>query len=200
MNDILFWSGGKDSYLALEFFGQKYSTENLSLLTTFNHKNKKIPHQELPISTIEQQARTIDLDLHKVPIPPDCPNKEYLERVSKKLIELEPVRYLIFGDWHLQDIRQWREEVFGEMGYKCLFPIWKKSLDELLSILLLKPVKIKISAVDEQYEQFIRVRENYNQRFVQQLPKQIDPMGENGEFHTEVIFKEWPEPKKQPLF
>jgi diphthamide synthase (EF-2-diphthine--ammonia ligase) len=97
---------------------------------------------------------------------------------------------LIFGDWHLQDIREWREQVFGEMGYRCLFPIWGKSLHDLLPVLLLKPVQIKISAVKEEFQQYIKVGETYDQAFVRTLPTEIDPMGENGEFHTEVMFED----------
>jgi diphthamide synthase (EF-2-diphthine--ammonia ligase) len=33
------------------------------------------------------------------------------------------------------------------------------------------------------------VGERFNQHFVWQLPREIDPMGEKGEFHTQVVFK-----------
>lgn len=200
MNDILFWSGGKDSYLALEFFRQKHTIENLLLLTTFERKSKRVPHQDLPLKTIEKQADALSLTLLKVPLPPNCPNQEYTSQVKKTLTRHEPIRYLIFGDWHLEDIRKWREKVFGQMGYRCLFPIWEKPLDELLPVLLLKPIEIKISAVKKDYQKFIGVGETYNQHFIRQLPDEIDPMGENGEFHTEVIFKEWQKPEEQSLF
>lgn len=200
--DVLFWSGGKDSYLALEFFREKHDENKLKLLTTYNEDTDVVPHQNIDVSDIKKQAATLKLELILVPLPQECPNEEYLQRVEEALAgQQETVRRLIFGDWHLQDIREWREKAFGNMGYECLFPIWEKSIHDLLAVLMLKPVKITITAVQDKFQKFIRVGEEYNQRLVQQLPDKINPMGENGEFHTRVTIRSFGEiePKKQPL-
>lgn len=190
--DILFWSGGKDSYLALEFYTQDYGDKsNLKLLTTFEEKSEQVPHHNIPLKNIKKQADELGMDLITIALPEDCPNEIYLERVQEALEnQKEPVRRLVFGDWHLQDIREWREEAFGEMDYECLFPIWEMSLHKLLPVLLLKPIEVKISAVREEFQHYIKVGEPYTQGFVRTLPEQIDPMGENGEFHTEVVFQD----------
>jgi uncharacterized protein (TIGR00290 family) len=192
--NILFWSGGKDAYLALEFFRDSHPDADIKLLTTYNESDEIVPHQKIQLKDIKKQSASLGLDLITVPLPPECPNDVYLERVEKALKELdEPTEHLIFGDWHLEDIREWRENVFGEMGFKCVFPIWKKSIHELLPALLLKPVKIEINAVKEEFRSLIRVGESFNQSFVtqlQHLPEDIDPMGEKGEFHTKVIFED----------
>lgn len=201
--DVLFWSGGKDSYLALEFFRKKHHENKLKLLTTYDEDTDVVPHQNIDVSDIKEQAATLELELSLVPLPQECPNEVYLQKIEEALTgQQETVRRLIFGDWHLRDIREWREQAFGDMGYECLFPIWEKSIDDLLPMLLLKPVEVTINAVDEKYQKYIRVGEPYNQRFVQQLPSDIDPMGENGEFHTKVTIQFFGEiePKKQPLF
>jgi len=188
--DVLFWSGGKDSYLALEFYRQAHPSTSLRLLTTYEEKKQRVPHQNLPVETIRKQAKALDLDLILVALPENCPNDIYLEKVERALKNQDKaVEHLVFGDWYLRDIREWRENQFRDLGYDCLFPIWKKGLHELLPVLLLKPVEVRISAVSEDFKKYIRVGERYNQRFVQQLPKAIDPMGEKGEFHTEVVFK-----------
>ena len=188
--DILFWSGGKDSYLALEFYRRDHKpADALRLLTTYEQSSETVPHQNIPVSEIIKQAENLDLEIILVPLPKDCPNDLYVEQVKKALNqEPDPVIHLIFGDWKLEDIRSWRESVFGEMGYKCLFPIWEKSLHDLLPVILLKPVKVEISAVREEFQSYLRVGEEYSQKLVRQLPPEIDPMGENGEFHTRVIF------------
>ncbi|GAA5520163.1 hypothetical protein LQ318_00460 [Aliifodinibius salicampi] len=192
--DILFWSGGKDSWLALYFYRQEYPETDLRLLTTYEKSTNVVPHQQIEISHIRKQASNLGLSLIMVPLPTNCPNEVYLKEIEQKLAEQdESVRYLIFGDWHLQDIRQWREKTFGEMGYECIFPIWEKSIHDLLPVLKLQPVKVEISAVQEKYKSLIKVGETFNQSLVVQLrhlPEEIDPMGENGEFHTKVIFKE----------
>lgn len=194
--DILFWSGGKDAYLALQFYRQDYpdNDRELRLLTTYEEETEVVPHQQIPLSHIRRQAASLELDLIRVPLPSACPNKKYLAEVNRALeAQSVPVGHLIFGDWHLRDIRRWREEAFGEMGYDCLFPIWEKSIHELLPVLQLNPVDVTISAVREEYQSFIRVGELFDQSFVvqlQHLPEEIDPMGEQGEFHTKVTFPE----------
>jgi len=194
--DILFWSGGKDAYLALEFYRRTYPESSLKLLTTFDTKTGQVPHQEIPIASIKKQAQALDLELIEVPLPKECSNEQYLSEIEQALDkQQESIKRLVFGDWHLQDIRDWRVRVFENMGFECIFPIWKKSLDELLPILLLKPVEVRISAVADKFKTIIRVGERYDQRFVRQLPDDIDPMGENGEFHTEVVFKELEQPQ-----
>lgn len=192
--DILFWSGGKDAYLAYHFYRESNPNTSLKLLTTYDESSNVVPHQNIPLKDIKEQANHLKLDLISVPLPPDCPNDIYLERIKDSLQQLDaPIGHLIFGDWYLEDIKEWREKVFGEMGYDCLFPIWKKSLNDLLPVLLFKPVEIKISAVKEEYQSLIRVGESFDQSLVTQLkhlPDDIDPMGEKGEFHTRIIFKD----------
>lgn len=201
--DILFWSGGKDSYLALDFYRREFEQGKLKLLTTYDEEKNVVPHQEIEIDEIQKQAEKLNLNLITVPLPKDCPNDVYLNRIQEALEACEEkVGNLVFGDWKLDDIRKWREKVFSNMGYKCLFPIWGKSLDELMPILTLKPVEVTISAVMDEYSNYIAVGEPYNQHFVRQLPDEIDPMGENGEFHTKVTIQTIDDikPEKQPLF
>lgn len=191
--DILFWSGGKDAYLALQFYRKQYPDQEVRLLTTYEEATDIVPHQNIAISHIRKQAASLGLELIRVPLPADCPNDIYLERVEEALSEIdESIDHLIFGDWHLQDIRDWREQVFGDMGYDCLFPIWKQSIHHLLPVLQFKPVDVEISAVKEEYQSILKIGEPFDQALIIQLQHlpEIDPMGENGEFHTKVIFRD----------
>lgn len=201
--DILFWSGGKDSYLALEFYSREKDQNDLKLLTTYQENKNLVPHQNIDLKDIEEQAEDLGLDVITVPLPEDCPNDVYLESLEKALENCEEnIKNLVFGDWKLEDIREWRENEFDKMGYRCLFPIWEKSIHELLPVLTLKPVEVTISAVKNEYRKYIRVGEPYNLHFVQQLPEEIDPMGENGEFHTKVTIQTFDDikPPRQPLY
>lgn len=190
--DILFWSGGKDSFMALQFFRQEHPQRQLHLLTTYDETDKIVPHQQIALSFIKKQAASLGLELIAIPLPPEASNKLYLQRVQDALQE-RPVEQLIFGDWKNKEIRQWREKVFSDMGYRCVFPIWGKSIHDLLPVLIFKPVEVVISAVKEEYQPVLRVGETYDQKLLTQLrhlSRDIDPMGENGEFHTKVIFKD----------
>ncbi|MCW9705839.1 hypothetical protein [Fodinibius salsisoli] len=189
--DIIFWSGGKDAYLAFEYHRRNHPERPLQLLTTYEEQSGIVPHQNIPLSHIRKQAAHLKLELIAVPLPPECPNETYLQKVEEALSKQQDINHLVFGDWHLQDIRAWREKVFRNMGYDCLFPIWEKSIHDLLPILQLKPVRIEISAVKEEYQPLLKVGEPFDQALMLQLQHlpDIDPMGENGEFHTKLIFK-----------
>lgn len=201
--NVLFWSGGKDAWLALVKYRERHPENTLALLTTYEGESETVPHQQIPMDRIREQARQLGLELLEVPLPPECPNGIYLEKVSEALERFsertgEEVEELIFGDWKLEDVRNWREEQFGAMGYRCRFPIWKAELNELLTTLALHPVEVRISAVREEFRSLLRVGERYDQKLVAQLARldEIDPMGENGEFHTEITFRdELPEPQ-----
>lgn len=192
--NILFWSGGKDAYLALHFFRESNPETDITLLTTYDESSNIVPHQNIQLEYIKKQAAHLGLELVTVALPPECPNDIYLSHIEEALKNIDAdIEHLIFGDWYLEDIRKWREKVFGEMGYDCLFPIWEKSIHDLLPVLLFKPIEVKISAVKEEFQTLIRVGETFDQSLVtqlQQLPEDIDPMGEKGEFHTKVIFKD----------
>jgi diphthamide synthase (EF-2-diphthine--ammonia ligase) len=189
--DILFWSGGKDAFLAYECYQQEHPDREIQLLTTYEESTDIVPHQNIALTHIRKQAAYLQLELMAVPLPPECPNGIYLKEVEQALSQHSNIQHLIFGDWHLEDIRAWREKVFAEMGYDCLFPIWQKSIHELLPILQFKPIDIVINAVQEEYQSLLKVGEPFNQALAIQLHRlsDIDPMGEHGEFHTKVNFK-----------
>lgn len=188
--NYLFWSGGKDAFLARVFYREEHPGRELTLLTTYEESSGMVPHQRIPLETIRRQAEAMGHPLVAVPLPDECPNEVYLAKVREAFAEHGEPGDLIFGDWKLEDVRAWRERHFGE---HCLFPIWNRRLDELLAVLTLHPVEVRISAVREEFRHLLRPGEPYNQALVRQLHHldgEIDPMGENGEFHTEVRFPE----------
>lgn len=186
---ILFWSGGKDSLLALQNLQQ--GSQELVLFTTYDEEETIVPYQGIPLRNIYQQAGALKLPLITTPLPHPCPNELYLERVHYQLQQIPfKTEKLAFGDWFLEDIRNWRTEEFGKIGFECEFPIWKKPVKLLLDQLFDLNVTVSISNVDEQFRDIIQVGQDYDHHFIHSLPDSIDPMGENGEFHTYVHFKD----------
>jgi len=199
--DILFWSGGKDAYLALQFYKRQYPNRKVHLFTTFDGIRDWVPHQNIAISNIRNHAQKLGLTLHLLSLPRECPNEVYLQRIEETFngLEYRPKR-LIFGDLRVEEIRQWREDAFGQRGYSCCFPIWHKDIHTLLPVLQLSPVTLEISAVSEEYRHLISVGERYDQQFVKHLnylDEDIDLMGEKGEFHTKLTIHEPEKPAGQ---
>ncbi len=186
--DVLFWSGGKDSFLALRYF-QDESEDDPLLLTTYDDESGLVPHQNIPIRRVQEQAMHLGLILYTVPLFYPASNEQYLETLNKSF-EMLPytINHLVFGDLHIADIRSWRERQFSEMGFKTRFPIWQKPYYELFDRLEEENVTVKISGVMSEFDEYIKPGSLFNRNFADALPDNIDPMGEKGEFHTELVF------------
>ena len=186
--DLLFWSGGKDAFLALRYL-QDESEENPVLITTYDDESGHVPHQNIPIQRVQYQAMKLGLLLYTVPLSYPSSNEQYIEAIRKSLEQLPfTIHHLVFGDLHLEDIREWREETFSDMGYQTRFPIWEKPYDELFERLEEEKLSVKISGVMSEYDGYIKPGDPFTREYANSLPEHIDRMGENGEFHTEVLF------------
>ncbi|KAG7376374.1 hypothetical protein PHYPSEUDO_013653 [Phytophthora pseudosyringae] len=230
VNDLVvaFWSGGKDSFLALSALYEGYAAEQkpmprVVLLTTVDPKSNMVPIQDISSQTIAAQAEALELPLCLVAVGlgdkytsalrsalhdiPEQIKRTKKFRKARTEIEATPtISALVFGDLHLEDIRAWREQAFGQ-DYTLCFPVWKKDYEmELLPSLerlcTKTGTKIYFSNVDEERLASngsggiqLQVGQVYDWKLVQQRNKalavgveQIDLMGESGEFHTCVKF------------
>jgi diphthamide synthase (EF-2-diphthine--ammonia ligase) len=76
---------------------------------------------------------------------------------------------------------------------KGLFPLWKKDTTKLADTFIDLGFKTIITCVDTNVLGKIFTGRGFNKEFLTELPANIDPCGENGEFHSFVydgpIFK-----------
>ena len=83
--DVLFWSGGKDSFLAYLDINKErkvsFSNRKIYLLTTFSGETGIVAHQEVEFQKIMDQARHLSVDLVSVPLYSSVP---YHTRVTEK--------------------------------------------------------------------------------------------------------------------
>lgn len=188
MTPVLFWSGGKDSWLAMHYW-LKAGNPKPVLFTTFDEETGVVPHQNIHIKTIQKQALKLECIHFAAPISYPSTNQDYLKAVHSHLQEIPfKTETLLFGDLHLTDIREWRENEFGKLGYSCKFPIWQKDVDELLFVLFAANLNIVVSASDPAISEWVIPGVEYTSEFIKNLPPEIDPFGENGEFHSCIIY------------
>ena len=182
-----------------ESHGQK--AKHIVLLTTFDPAKDIVTEQEIELSEIMSQAKTLKRDLMVVPLPASCPNTLYIETIGLALGELEREfnvkksgMDLVFGDLHLEDIKQWREGMFK--GYKMKFPVFGASYEALAAELFendsVDHVEISNVTVDTPLLKKEDVFDHnlFTTLLLQKETHGIDAFGELGEFHTRVVFKE----------
>lgn len=188
--DVLFWSGGKDSFLTLMHLLQE--GRNVVLLTSFGANTNHVSIQNIHIKNIAVQADFFKVPLCLVPLFPNTDYKESIEEALQLIRDRTGARIhrLVFGDLHLQDIRQWRVNTWS--GYEVYTPLFDVSYEQLLERLWTlrdeMGLNITLSTELDMPSGVLPLSTPYTPELVQNLISVgKDAMLENGEAHT-LIF------------
>jgi uncharacterized protein (TIGR00290 family) len=187
---ILFcWSGGKDSAMALHAVLRQPDLHIVALLTTVTDEYDRISMHGVRRELLLRQADSIGLPLHEVRIPPQCVNSIYEARMEEALRVhyANGVRTVAFGDIFLEDLRAWREKNLARIGMTAVFPIWKRDTRELIRHFHASRFRSIAVCVDSKVLNPSFAGRELDESFFHDLPPQVDPCGENGEFHTFVF-------------
>ncbi len=185
---ILSWSGGKDSALALHAVRQAGEYHIAAMITTVTEPYDRSSMHGIRGTLIEEQAASLGIPLEKVMLSPVSSNEEYDSRMQELLErhKAEGVSAVVFGDIHLEDVRQYREKRLASIGMQGLFPLWGRDTFRLARGFLDRGFKAVVTCVDTgQLDKGFAGRP-YDEDFLASLPEGVDPCGENGEFHSFV--------------
>lgn len=185
---ILSWSGGKDSALALHALAQDPRYRIAGLLTSVNEHYGRISIHGVRETLLDAQAQSLSLPLHKLRLPERPSNEEYERRMRLMLEDFKAhgVRHVAFGDLFLEDVREYRERNMQAAGLQGLFPLWHRPTDMLAREFIALGFKAVLCCVDEQALVSEFAGREYDEALLRDLPGNVDPCGENGEFHTFV--------------
>src|SRR5580658_598134 len=182
----LAWSSGKDSAWALHTSRQRGEFEVVALLTTINRTYQRVAMHAVRESLVEMQAAAAGLPLVKVPIPSPCPNEVYEQAMSEAMARAraEGVWHVVFGDLFLEDIRAYREKHLAACGMTPVFPVWGKNTRRLAEEMLAGGLSAYLTCVDPRRLDRAFAGRRFDKDLLADLPRSVDPCGENGEFHT----------------
>jgi uncharacterized protein (TIGR00290 family) len=182
----LAWSTGKDSAWSLHKLRQQGEIEIVALLTTVNRTHQRVAMHAVRESLLEAQAEAAGLPLVRVSIPSPCRNSEYEDAMKAAMdrARAEGVTHVAFGDLFLEDIRRYREEQLAKCGMTPLFPLWGLHTGQLAREMIENGLSAYITCVDPKQLDPSFAGRKFDFELLAALPKQVDPCGENGEFHT----------------
>lgn len=186
---IFNWSGGKDSALALYKIQIEKKIEVFSLLTTLNKKNKRVSGHGIRESMLDLQSKNMSIPINKIFLPEDVSNETY-EKMMKEYWEKkknEGINYCISGDIFLEDVKEYREKQLSMMDIQSVFPLWKMNSNDVLKEFIDLGFKSIVVCINEKYLDSSFVGRIIDADFVADLPPNIDPCGENGEYHSFVF-------------
>ena len=183
------WSGGKDSSLALWKVLQEKKYDVQHLLTSVNAIHNRISMHGVRRELLELQADAIGIPLTTIELPEQPGMEEYERSMMQTVNELKVkgVRYSIFGDIFLEDLKKYREDKLKEAAIECVFPLWKIDTQELMNDFLSAGFKAIVVCINEKYLDKSFCGRLINESFVNDLPADVDVCGENGEYHSYVF-------------
>jgi len=184
----LSWSGGKDSALALHALTGDGQPPPSALVTTLAADHERISMHGVRRELLRRQARAIGIELVEIPIPAAASNEVY-ERAFAEALAAPPLTGLpeiAFGDLFLADVRAYRERQCAAAGRRARFPLWGRDTHALAERFLALGFQARIVCLDPKRMPASLAGRPYDARLLNELPDDVDPCGENGEFHTFV--------------
>ncbi|HJZ45325.1 MAG TPA: ATP-binding protein [Hyphomicrobiaceae bacterium] len=186
MRTLLSWSTGKDSAWALHTLRRQPDVTVVGLVTTINEAFDRVAMHGVRRELLEAQAEAAGLPLHVLPIPNPCPNEVY-ERIMGAFVARQAakgVEAMAFGDLFLEDIRRYRETRLAGSGIAPLFPLWGLDTAGLARDMIGGGLEAYISCVDPRKLPAHFAGRRFDLDLLSELPADVDPCAENGEFHT----------------
>ena len=208
------WSGGKDSALALYHALQDEQLSIERMLTTTNDHYDRIAMHGVRNELLYEQISLLDIPLKELRLP-EMPSMDIYDRkMAETLTELksEGFTHSLFGDIFLEDLKAYRDEKLSQIGLIGFYPIWKRDTIELIREFIDLGFKTMLVCINAQKLPKEFAGRIIDEEFLKDLPGDVDPCGENGEFHTfvfdgpifkkpipikvgELVYKEYDAPK-----
>lgn len=185
---VLSWSSGKDSAWALHVLRERGEVDVVALLTTVTEAHGRVAMHGSREALLQQQASAVGLPVVRVPLPSPCSNAVYEERMAAALAPLreQGVRHIAFGDLFLEEIRAYRDAQLLRWGWTGLYPLWGADTAELARHMVAAGLRARVVCLDPEQLDASFAGARWDEDFLKRLPDDVDPCGENGEFHTFV--------------
>ena len=186
-NSILSWSGGKDASLSLYYLQQENREVN-TLFTTINKHLQRITMHGVHISLLEKQVESLGCKLELISLPENISMKKYNDLMGNFLQAKRDlgVEEVVFGDIYLEDLKNFRDKELAQFKLNTHYPLWGKNTLKIAEEFIQLGFKAIVVAVSSNKLGEEHVGKEFDLDFINSLPKDVDPCGENGEFHTFV--------------
>ncbi len=180
------WSSGKDASLALYHLQKDGKYQIDRLLTSINAHHNRVSMHGLRRELLEQQIKSIGIPVTTVELPEEPTMEEYNKIMNGTVKQLKSEGYSNcgFGDIFLEDLRTYREDQLKSLDIACHFPLWKRDSKKIISEFIKLGFKAIVICIKSELLDASFVGREVNESFINDLPPNVDPCGENGEFHT----------------
>ena len=201
---LLSWSGGKDAAYALfeiltthDVNGEPIDTKTaavdgelpVALLTQIDDGTDRSSMHGVRQSLYARQADAIGLPIEYLRLPTEPSNEAYEAAVSAAFERYRErgVREVVYADLHLEDVRAYRERLLEDSALDGRWPLWGRETRQVVESVIDAGFEAILVAVDANALDASFAGRTLDERLLEDLPPDVDPAGEGGEFHTFVI-------------
>ncbi|MGE7777827.1 ATP-binding protein [Chitinophaga sp. NPDC101104] len=188
MEAYLNWSGGKDASFALWQLQKQGNIQVRGLFTTLSAAYRRVSMHGVQERLLDEQALRTGIPLKKAYLPENASMEDYNGIMTEALesYRLAGISRAVFGDIFLEDLRAYRESQLAKAGMEGIFPLWKRNSLELAKDFIASGFRAVIVCVNDRYLPASFAGREFDAAFLEDLPENVDPCGENGEFHSFV--------------
>jgi uncharacterized protein (TIGR00290 family) len=185
---LIAWSSGKDSAWALHEARRSGELDIVGALTTVTHEFCRVSMHGTREALLAAQLEAARLEAIGVRIPFPCPNEIYEREMAAALESAKRggISHVVFGDLFLEDIRAYRESRLAEIGITPVFPLWHRPTAKLAREMIDGGLDGYLVCVDRKKLPKDFAGRRFDRALLEALPPDVDPCGENGEFHSFV--------------
>jgi uncharacterized protein (TIGR00290 family) len=185
---FLAWSSGKDCAFALVEARRLDLAEIVGVFTTINEDYDRVVQHGTRHSLLDQQLDALGLPCIKVGLPAYCSMDMYEQRTTEayRQIKATGIDRVVFGDLFLENVRTARDALLAKVGMIGIYPLWMRDTAALAERMIDAGLVAHVVCLDPLYLPRSLAGRQFDRTFLQDLPRHVDPCGENGEFHTAV--------------
>ncbi|BBM63453.1 ATPase [Vibrio alfacsensis] len=183
---VISWSSGKDATLTLERLNENPHYKIVGLYTTY--VDKEVPFQATPLEVVQMQADLLSLPLIPIELPEVFPSNDIYQSTIVNALQSSGlnVEAVAFGDMFCNGIADYRRSYIEPAGWECVFPLLGEESRTLAFEIVERGIQAMLITTDGDVLPPEWCGRWYDKALIESLPGNIDPCGEDGEFHTLV--------------
>jgi len=146
------------------------------------------------VESFLRRTSTRHINVHLAPLRSFHPDDTTIERIYEAALNEvfdwlkgEGISHVIYGDIFLDDLRQYRDGLLSQAGITGIYPLWKEDCGKLANEVIETGIATLLVCVDSSKLPPSFAGRLYDDQLLAYLPINVDPCGENGEFHSFVF-------------
>lgn len=177
------WSGGKDSLHALHR-AERRGYRVTHLFNIYEASSGRVRFHGIRRALVVAQAEALELALLQEASGPDAFEEAFNRTLDR--LEAQGVKGVVFGNIHLEEIREWYEARTRTRGFDHVEPLWGGEPLGLVREYMALGYRSLVVSVDLSRGDPDWVGRELDPAFVRRLiwRRNVDPCGERGEYHT----------------